>query len=271
MAKNELKDLYDKIAEPGTKCEYFSDSIDFGKIISQFKDVEEEQDSPDGIILVEDTAYMVEHFQISLYFKKKRNKKGWNDDLKEALNTQNPQGTKNAIALYDECEDWENQLLNNWLAAFSDLLDDHLSHYSTYEERTQKEYPDKPREFILTVEDNSNSIISNDSLCILGIQDFVEKILSYNEISGVIVFHTSTRGNVVIAKDRSHLELDRSSRKLCPLSSCDICASTKEVMIGDLTPEQRADLMEKICRILFKTDENMALKECAHVIIHEHQ
>lgn len=74
MAKSELKDLYNKIVESGAKCEYFSDSIDFGEIISRFKDVEGE-DSPDGIILIGDTAYMVEHFQISLYFKKRGTKR----------------------------------------------------------------------------------------------------------------------------------------------------------------------------------------------------
>jgi len=264
VAKSELKDLYGKISKPDIKCKYFSNSIDFAGIIDCFKNVES-QDRPDGIILLGDTVYMVEHFQISIYGIKKRNGK-WIDKLQCAFGSNN---SGDVVALYDDCINWESQLLNNWRTSFTDHLNKHLKQYSKYEENTNKKYPYSPHKFILTIEDNSNSIITNDGLCILDIQEFVEEILLYPEIDGVIVFNTSTRGNSVIAKDRSYLEADRDSEKLRSISSCDILALIANIITDEFTPEQKDVIAGKICHILGKSKESMLLEDDARVIKHD--
>ncbi len=264
MAKSELKDLYCKIARPDVECKYFSDSIDFAGIIDNFKNVEN-QDKPDGIIPLGDTVYMVEHFQISIYGRKKQDGK-WIDELQRALGAKDSRG---AVALYDDCIGWERQLLNNWRTSFADHLGSHLKHYPTYEENTNKKYPHNPHKFILMIEDNSNSIITNDGLCILDIQEFVEEILVHREIDGVIVFNTSTRGNSVIAKDRSYLEADSDSGKLRPISSCDILALIADVITDKFTPEQKDNIVKEICRILGNLKENMLLGDDVQVIKHD--
>lgn len=80
-AKKELKRLYDSIKDSNAHCEYFSDSIDFAKIIEQFPETEK-HNCPDGVVAIGDVAYMLEHFEVSPY------REGNQDLLKRALNIQ---------------------------------------------------------------------------------------------------------------------------------------------------------------------------------------
>lgn len=261
MAKSELKDLYGKISKPDVNCEYFSDSIDFESIIDHFKDVEN-QDSPDGIISLGDTVYMVEHFQTSLYGK------GNGDKLQQALSARNTRNLGNVVSLFEDSGDWESQLLDNWLSTFSKLLDKHLSHYSEYREHTSAKYPNKPCKFILMIEDNSYSIITNEDLDILDIQEFVDQILSYDKVDGVIVFTTSSRSNSVIAKDRRYLRTDKDSGKLLKLSSCGILMLIKDIVVADLTPEERARHIEAIRHGFCNLNDNMIFEESVQIEKH---
>lgn len=254
MAKSELRNLYERIIQTGTKQEYFSDSIDFAAVIDRFKNIEN-QDCPDGLILIEDIVYIVEHFQISFYWD------GNMDRLQRALNGKNTKKLGREICFVDNHDGWEDQLLDKWMAAFSQSLKEHLNHYNIYKDAAQKQYPNMLYKFIIVVEDNSNSIVTYDNLCILDIVEFVDDILSYDKIDGVVVFNTSTLGNSIIAKDRTHLIADKDSGKLHEVSSCNIISVIKKICIDELTPEQRFDLKERICQILVNLKENIVFEE----------
>ena len=132
-AKKELKRLYDSIKDSNAHCEYFSDSIDFAKIIEQFPETEK-HNCPDGVVAIGNVAYMLEHFEVSPY------REGNQDLLKRALNTpvdkmlsKNPNGEKVPL----------NPSVDNLCCALSSSTKKHMEHYNDYlrgaEEIIQKE------------------------------------------------------------------------------------------------------------------------------------
>lgn len=263
MAKSELKDLYAKIAESNARCKYYFQFINFPAIIEQFQDIEE-QDRPDGIILLDNTVYMIEHFQISPYLTKRSD-----DKLQIVLNSNNTKKLGNEVRLVSNDNDWENCLLHNWLTAFSYSLSHHVDKYQDYTKNTQELHPGKPYKFIIVVEDNSNSIVTNENLCILDIQEFVERVLSCPQIDGVITFKTSPLENLVVAKDRTQLEADQRSGKLLGMAYCDFLMLLEKVGgIQGLTVKQRMTMKDQIFRLLGNLKEIATIEDSVQVEKH---
>lgn len=257
FVKNELQNLYYRIAESKAIRHFDSETINFDAIIDQFHSVKNHE-RPDGIILQDNTVYMVEHFQNSIYWSKGK------DRLKEALNPNNTRGTYLALTameqIMQEKPNGLNHLLNNWLQGFSTSLEKHMKKYPEYLKNTKSLYPNYPCKFILLVEDNSFAIISNDSVddfSILDLSDFVECILKYPEIDGVIVYKSNTIGSAVIAKDRNRMQNDKKQKSLASLILCNIVSAYGEIF----SPEQRQELQNQIGSILVAAHESFSLSD----------
>ncbi len=198
--KKELKRLYDSIKDSNAHCEYFSDSIDFAKIIEQFPKTEK-HNCPDGVVTIGDVAYMLEHFEVSPY------RQGNQDLLKRALNTpfnrklsKNP--TEEKVPL--------NPSVDNLCCALSSSTKKHMEHYNDYlrgaEEIIQKEKATvKEYKFIFVIEEEGNTVIEGENFTVLDILECTEMLLAYEQIDGVIAYHRGRSENHLIALDRKNL------------------------------------------------------------------
>lgn len=63
--KKELQKLYQMIQQKCPTKDMRSDEIPFEKIIEEFRNIEQ-QDRPDGILPIDDTVYIIEHFMVSI-------------------------------------------------------------------------------------------------------------------------------------------------------------------------------------------------------------
>ena len=61
-----LKKLYEKITQNNIHVQSHSEKYNFEEIVQSFKTITN-QDRPDGIVLLGDTVFVLEHFQISIY------------------------------------------------------------------------------------------------------------------------------------------------------------------------------------------------------------
>ena len=261
MEKHELKDLYQRFMRSNTRYRLYFGSINFPIIIEKFRDIESHE-RPDGLILLDDTVYMVEHFQVSPYLTEQGT-----DQLQRALNSNNTQKIGDEVYLIGNDDNWEDNLLNNWLYAFSASLAKHIKQYQNYIEETQKRYPNKPHKFLIVVEDNSNSVVTNEDLCILDILEFVEEILSYPQIDGVITFKTSTRGNSVVAKDRIQLDADQKNGKLRRIACCDFLMLAEKICgIQGLTVEQRKAMRDALIRHMGNLKEAITVEDSIQIV-----
>lgn len=199
-AKKELKRLYGSIKESNAHCEYFSDSIDFTKIIEQFPETEK-HNCPDGVVTIGDIAYMLEHFEVSPY------REGNQDRLKQAQNTRvnkilskNPDGVKLPL----------NPAVDKLCCALISSTKKHMEHYNNYlreaEKIIQKEKASvKEYKFIFVIEEEGNTIIEGEKFTVLDILECTEMLLAYEQIDGVIVYHHGRGQNHLIALDRKNL------------------------------------------------------------------
>ena len=255
MPKNELKKLYDVVKNPGTRLIINSKIIkDFKPILNRFDEVDN-QERPDGLILVGDTVYMLEHFQVSMYLDKKGN-----DLLKQA------QGNtfKRQLKKDSDCMKFEDKYLLfdketllpdifNLLRSFNTSLTKHMSNYDKYLENAQSKFPNKMYKFILVIEDNSDAIILknddwNSSLCLLDYREIVEQILEYQQIDGVIVFDSDTRGKHITAKDKECLQ----NSELCEM---DLCELVVNYVCMYFSREQQENILRKLQTVLRIKDD----------------
>ena len=242
------------------KRKYYFESINFPVIIEKFQSVDE-QDRPDGIILVDDIVYMVEHFQISPYLTEQGD-----DMLQKSMKSNNTKKLGNEVSLINSDDNWEDCLLENWLTAFLRNFTNHMSKYQEYVKNAKDRYPDKPCKLLIVVEDNSNSVVTDKNLCILDILEFVEKILSYPQIDGVITFKTSPLGDSVVAKDRTQLEADKEGGKLKRMAYCDFMMLLEKVGgIQGLTVEDRMSMKDQIFHFLANLKETAVLEDSIQV------
>lgn len=195
--KNELKKLYQEIKQT-TTMDLYSDDIPFEKIIEGFKDIEDE-DCPDGIMLIDDTVYILEHFMVSIY-----RKKSGEDTRQRALTGKNdryfeshPDETMLTVELKGD--------LKNLQHAIKQSLSKHMKSHPLYLEKAEKKYPGEPYKFIFVVEDQSENIIDGLSFGLLEIYELVNEFLKYDPIDAVISYNTSTKGNFLVALDRKRM------------------------------------------------------------------
>lgn len=247
MSKTELKDLKKKYSGKDVSRNICSEVIDFDNIIEEFSRVEN-QDCPDGLITIKSTVYLVEHFQISIF---RTTRKG--DRLAQALGTdytkyfeQHPHETLKAEQLFPD--------LNNLLKNFSQKLKSHMSRFNVYLDNAKRQCPGKKYKFIFVIEDNSNSIINDEGLSILDLDEFVETILEYPEIDGVLTFYNNTRGKFVVGKDRNQMEFEHATNVLKNLNLCEFMLVLQSIDIEKPSDEMKAAI-EKMCHFdAFKKD-----------------
>lgn len=242
MVKNELKELYAKVISEGIKLRCCSSSIDFENIFEHFQSIES-PDPPDGILILDKTLYVIEHFQFSIYWDEKNG-----DRLKKAYKSKSLSKTKGVAEFLNKEDGWGKALLENWFLGFSHILDAHMEKYNTYIKEAQKKRSDLTTKFIFVIEDNSHSVITENDLCILDICEFVEKILSNDKIDGVILFSESLCGSVLLAKDKYQLQDDLHGEKLCSLNSCWFLTILKQIQ--ELTIEEQECIKQKIASFL---------------------
>lgn len=177
--KKELQKLYQMIQQKCPTKNMHSDEIPFEKIIEEFRNIEQ-QDRPDGILLIDDTAYIIEHFMVSIY----RNESG--EDKKQRATTGKYDRYFAEHPEISECvEDLEGSL-KNLQTAIQQSIEKHMKSYPFYLEQAKNLYPNNQAKFIFVVEDQSEIIINEDGLGILQIQELVLPFLDHECIDGVI-------------------------------------------------------------------------------------
>ncbi len=226
MAKCELKNLYKKIVENGIHTESHSFNFDFEQLIKRFEETTD-QDRPDGIIPIGNTVFVLEHFQISIYINNER------DDL-----YQKAMGEKTRyFKKYPDEKSAIDELMpgiQNLLKSFQSSLISHLRSYPAYMEKAQERYPNQNYVFVLVVEDNSQDIFIDEenpakTLSILGVYEFVNSILNYPEIDGVILYSTSQRGDFLVAEDTEYLTQQKNEKRLIPISRTHLLSCLSEI------------------------------------------
>ncbi len=214
-AKNELKKLYESIKQSNAQCEYLSKSIDFEKIINKFSEITGEE-CPDGIILIEDVVYMIEHFEISIY----RDAKG-NDLLRKMQNT--PYQKLNRKSLVNPLIKPLNPKIDNLYKALSVSLAKHMKQYNAYVKRASEKYPGKKYKFVFVIEETGKAIINAINFNALDIYECDMAILSYPQIDGVILYHHGRTNDYLLALDRKALE--ERSNKVQRMDACELIIS----------------------------------------------
>lgn len=252
--KNELKKLYQEIKQTTTTMGLYSEHIPFEKIIEGFKDIEDE-DCPDGIMLIDDTVYILEHFMVSIY-----RKKSGEDTRQRALTGKNDRYFKscpNETTLTVELKG----SLKNLQHAIEQSLSKHMESYPLYLKEAEKKHPGIPHKLIFVVEDQSESIIEGLSIGLLGIYELVDAFLKYNSIDAVICYNTSTRGNSILALDRKRMtdELENSVK----IDNCTLSALIDKVFIQKLNDSKWVNDSEwvRIKNYLMKCREGFGLVE----------
>ncbi len=181
-----LKKLYEKITQNNIHVQSHSEKYNFEEIVQSFKTITN-QDRPDGIVLLGDTVFVLEHFQISIYTDDRHQ-----DLYQKAIEPKNKffEKNPNRIIKVEKLFPQKIKLLESFHYSLTSHLKD--KSYAAYMKKAQQQYPDKKCVFILVVEDNSQGILinplkSDQSLSILDIAECVNEILQYPEIDGVIL------------------------------------------------------------------------------------
>lgn len=214
-AKNELKKLYESIKQSNAQCEYLSESIDFEKIINKFSEITGEE-CPDGIILIEDVVYMVEHFEISIY----RDAKG-NDLLRKVQNT--PYQKLNRKSLVNPLIEPLNPKIDNLYKALSVSLAKHMKQYNAYVKKASEKYPGKKYKFVFVIEETGKAIINAINFNALDIYECDMAILSYPQIDGVILYQHGRTNDYLLALDRKALK--KRSNEEQRMDTCELIIS----------------------------------------------
>lgn len=254
MSKNELKNIYHQLTSRNPEKRFFSSTIDFDKVINAFADVKDKQECPDGIIEIGNVVYILEHFEVSLY----RNKN--NGDLLRIAQNNNYINFFKRTNIANYIENL-NSSLENLLNAFNISLDKHMKRYNEYVKNAQKDHQDKEYKLIFVVEDTSHSIINEDGISLLDTYECAEKILSYSQIDGVILYHTSNRGDFITAKDRKTIENELSGLK--KIQNCEVIMQYIAMHISK-SPE--GNNIKKILESLLKSNEAIEISEEIQVI-----
>lgn len=246
--KNELQKLYQTIQQKAPKKDFHSDEIPFEKIIEGFKDIEQ-QDCPDGILVIDDTVYIIEHFMVSIY----RNKSG--EDKKQRATTgrydryftKHPEASKLVMDLEGS--------LKQLQTAIQQSIKKHMESYPYYLEKAKKLYPNNLKKFIFVVEDQSEIIINEDGIGILGIQELVSLFLEHEYIDAAISYNTSTRGDFIEAIDRKAMTILYPN--LIKIEDCILLSLIEKVSILSLDNSKWLPLKE----YLMKCMEKMCITE----------
>lgn len=218
--KKELQELYQMIQEKCPTKDMRSDEIPFERIIEGFKNIEQER--PDGILLIDDTVYIIEHFMVSIY----RDKSG-KDKKQCAIKGKHDR----YFAKHPETSKVENLegSLTQLQTAIQESIEKHMKSYPSYLEKAKNLYPNNPQKFIFVVEDQSEIIINEEGLGILHIQELVLPFLEHECIDGVISYNTSTRGDFIEARDRKTMITSYSD--LDKFENCILLALIEQVRI----------------------------------------
>lgn len=252
--KNELQRLYQMIQEKCPTKDMRSDEIPFEKIIEGFKSIEQ-QDRPDGILLIDDTVYIVEHFMVSIY----RNKSG--GDKKQRATTGK---YDRYFAKHPETSELAENLdgsLTQLQIAIQQSIQKHMKSYPGYLEKAKKLYPNRTPKFIFVVEDQSEAIINEEGLGILCIQEFVFPFLEYEFIDAVISYNTSTRGDFIEARDRKMMSTLYPG--LAKIEECVLISVIKGISIQSLSISEWRVCIERLVSCIEKismTDSVVVIK-----------
>ena len=232
MAKNELKKLHKKITQNNIHLQSHSAKYNFEKIVQNFKTITN-QDRPDGIVLLGDTVFVLEHFQISIYTDEQHQ-----DLYQKAMGPKNKYFEKNPdrIIKTEELFPQKMKLLESFHYSLASHLKDNS--YEAYMEKARKQYPDKKYAFILVVEDNSQDILidslkRDQSLSILDIAECVNEILQHSEIDGVISYNTSPRGDFLLAEDSVYLQEQRDKGNLISVEFSVLCSALQRILVSE--------------------------------------
>lgn len=263
MAKNEFRDLFNKfnsdgVTVPTNQSTLSASSIDFDSLTQNLGAIEP-RESPDGIFLNGDIAYMLEHFQISPY-----GAKNGSDELQRA----NGRSYKSIVKEFPTCDEVHmdlNSSLLNLKRSFSASLSKHMGQYHNYLQNAASEYPGKEYKFIIVVQDNSEAIINEDGISILDIKEFVQEILSYQQIDGVVVYTSDPRGPQIIAKDRIQMQNDIDSQRLLGLDCCEM-VSTYIEMNATLSHESKS-VKDRMRHRLISLDDSFGLEDKGMVLL----
>lgn len=241
MHRNELKDLSNKLKEKNWnpnnpqqfKC--ISESIDFLSLIQKFSEMDN-QDAPDGIVLLNDTVYVIEHFRVSYFEDKKHNGEGSGADLFQ-------KARKRRSKRMRSCPETITPLsfdLQYFEQSFAERLEKHMNCYEKYRKNAEAKFPGKMYKLILVLEDNSDVILDDAGHSILDFKEISRQLQAYPEIDGVICFTLNSRGVQVDARDR--LEFD--SNILTGIVANPLMYPTEVVAL--LTDDQKEELLPKI-------------------------
>ena len=185
---NEVQDFHDKISIVSQLIE--SSEINFKEIIDNMVNCDP-RDRPDGLLLIGNIVYILEHFEMSIFKNTKR--KG---DALKSVEKIPVEKIKKDVQLHPK----KYNLINN----LEKGLLKHANSFEVYFEEATKQFPNKEYKLILLIEDNSNDIVVNsegEDINILSVLETLCLLINYQDIAGVINYNTSPRGNYMIAND----------------------------------------------------------------------
>ena len=201
------------------------------------------------MLVIDDTVYIIEHFMVSIY----RNKSG--EDKKQRATTgkydryfaEHPETLK----LVTDLEGSLKQLQ----VAIQQSIKKHIESYPHYLEKAEKIYPNSLKKFVFVVEDQSEIIINEDGIGMLGIQELVSLFLEHECIDAVISYNTSTRGDFIEAMDRKAMTILHP--ELIKIEDCILLSLIEKVSILLLDNSKWLALKE----YLMKYTEKMCITE----------
>ncbi|MFI3213556.1 MAG: hypothetical protein R3Y24_09440 [Eubacteriales bacterium] len=202
--KNEILRLFKQLKEKNS-VEIESKIIDFKQIIELFSTTID-YESPDEYLVIDDTTYMLEHFQVSIFE---------NDDGGDLYSIAVNSDEKQLYSRFNKIKAINlNPSVENLYLSTKKCVEKHIRNYSRYLENIKKVNENRNYKLIFLIEDISNDIIIDDKegyVTALFIFEIVNELVKYEMLDGVICFNKTMLGNFVICKDKESMKAELMS------------------------------------------------------------